>query len=62
MPKRQTFIDLPEADFDDLADARVVVFGASEASPYVAGAPSHSADVTGNPGIRPTGKTRARTR
>jgi agmatinase len=44
MPKRQTFIDLPEADFDTLADARVVVFGASEGSPYVAGEPSHSTD------------------
>ncbi len=44
MPKRQTFIDLPEADFDDLDGARVVVFGASEASPYVPGEASHSAD------------------
>lgn len=44
MPKRQTFAGLPEADPDALADARIVVFGASEASPYVAGERSHSAD------------------
>lgn len=44
MPKRQTFVGLPEASLDDLADARVVVLGASEASPYVAGQASHSAD------------------
>jgi agmatinase len=44
MSKRQTFIDLPEADFDALEGARVVVFGASEASPYVPGEASHSTD------------------
>jgi agmatinase len=43
MPKRQTFVGLPEADLNALAGARVVVFGASEASPYVAGEHSHSA-------------------
>jgi agmatinase len=42
--KRVTFVDLPHGDFDALEDARVVVFGASEASPYVAGERSHSAD------------------
>ncbi len=45
MPKRQTFASLPPSDFDGLSDAAVVVFGASEASPYVAGEASHSADA-----------------
>ncbi|WP_174273689.1 arginase family protein [Sphingomonas bacterium] len=45
MPKRQTFAGLPEADLDDLAGAKVVVLGASEASPYVKGERSHSADA-----------------
>jgi agmatinase len=45
MAKRQTFIGLPEADFDALDGATVVVFGASEASPYVPGVESHSADA-----------------
>ncbi|WP_404713432.1 arginase family protein [Sphingomonas sp. MMS24-J13] len=40
----KTFIGLPEADLDALDGARVVVLGASEASPYVAGERSHSAD------------------
>jgi agmatinase len=44
MPIRQTFVDLPEADFDSLSGAKAVVFGASEASPYVRGQASHSAD------------------
>ena len=43
MPARQTFIDLPEASLDALGGARVVVLGASEASPYVQGQASHSA-------------------
>lgn len=45
MPKRQTFANLPEGDLDDLGDARVVVLAASEASPYVRGERSHSADA-----------------
>lgn len=44
MHKRQTFIGLPEADLDQIDGAKVVVLGASEASPYVAGERSHSAD------------------
>ena len=42
-PARKTFVALPEATLDRLDDARVVVFGASEASPYAAGEQSHSA-------------------
>jgi agmatinase len=42
--KPTTFINLPQAKLESLDDARVVVFGASEASPYVAGERSHSAD------------------
>ena len=41
--KRATFVNLPQADFDRLDGARVVIFGASEASPYEAGEHSHSA-------------------
>ena len=44
MAKRQTFIGLPEARLDALGDPKLVVLGASEASPYVAGERSHSAD------------------
>lgn len=40
-----TFCKLPPADLHDLRDVSVVVFGASEASPYKAGAPSHSANA-----------------
>lgn len=41
----QTFAGLPGAQLDTLAGARVVVLGASEASPYVVGERSHSADA-----------------
>jgi agmatinase len=43
--KSATFINLPQANLESLAGARIVVFGASEASPYVAGERSHSADA-----------------
>ncbi len=43
-PRRPTFIGLPSAELDALGQARVVVLGASEASPYVVGERSHSAD------------------
>ncbi|MDO6413853.1 arginase family protein [Sphingomonas sp. BIUV-7] len=43
-PAAKNFVGLPSADLDALAGARVVVLGASEASPYVAGERSHSAD------------------
>jgi agmatinase len=43
MLKPKTFAGLPAAQLDDLAGASVVVFGASEASPYIAGEASHSA-------------------
>ena len=42
-PARKTFVNLPEATLDALGKARVVVLGASEASPYEAGEQSHSA-------------------
>jgi agmatinase len=45
MAKPRTFIGLPEADIDAIDGASVVVLGASEASPYVAGERSHSADA-----------------
>lgn len=45
MAARPTFAGLPEADLDALDGARVVVLGASEGSPYVAGERSHSADA-----------------
>jgi agmatinase len=45
MPKRQTFANFAEGSLDDLSGAAVVVFGASEASPYVVGERSHSADA-----------------
>ena len=41
----KSFVGLPAADLDDLAGAKVVILGASEASPYVAGERSHSADA-----------------
>lgn len=40
-----TFCKLPKADLQDLKNVWVVVFGASEASPYKAGIPSHSANA-----------------
>ena len=40
-----TFGRLPSADLDHLGNARVVVVGISEASPYKVGVPSHSADA-----------------
>jgi agmatinase len=43
-PRAKNFVGLPSADLDDLTGARVVILGASEASPYVAGERSHSAD------------------
>lgn len=45
MADRKTFAGLPEARLDALEGARVVVIGASEASPYVPGERSHSADA-----------------
>lgn len=42
---RPTFAALPAADFATLGAARVVVFGASEATPYDDAEPSHSADA-----------------
>jgi agmatinase len=45
MPDPKTFIRLPPADLDSLSGARAVILGASEASPYVAGERSHSADA-----------------
>ncbi len=42
---RPTFAALPAADLDTLNAARVVVFGASEATPYNSAEPSHSADA-----------------
>jgi agmatinase len=44
-PAAKNFVGLPSATFDALDGARVVVFGASEGSPYVAGERSHSADA-----------------
>ena len=38
-----TFVGLPRAKLEDLSRASVVVLGASEASPYKPGQPSHSA-------------------
>jgi agmatinase len=43
-PRAKNFVGLPSADLDELTGARVVILGASEASPYVAGERSHSAD------------------
>jgi agmatinase len=43
-PAAKNFAGLPSADIDALEGARVVFLGASEASPYVAGERSHSAD------------------
>uniref|UniRef100_UPI003B3B8EDC hypothetical protein n=1 Tax=Sphingomonas sp. TaxID=28214 RepID=UPI003B3B8EDC len=43
MTARTTFARLPEADLTALDGARVAIFGAAEASPYVAGEASHSA-------------------
>ena len=40
-----TFCKLPAADIDALSDVSVVVFGASEASPYSPDRPSHSANA-----------------
>lgn len=44
MPEPCAFIGLPRTTLGQLGDAKIVVFGASEASPYVAGEASHSAD------------------
>jgi agmatinase len=43
-PPAKNFVGLPSADLDALEVARVVILGASEASPYVAGERSHAAD------------------
>ncbi|QJU59204.1 arginase [Sphingomonas sp. AP4-R1] len=45
MPSPTMFASFAEARLDDLAQAKVVVFGASEASPYRQGVRSHSADA-----------------
>lgn len=45
--RRPTFLGVPEGHLDDLAGASVVVIGAAEATPYVLGTPSHSADAPG---------------
>ena len=45
MAKPDTFIGLPRADLDGLDRPRVVVIGASEASPYEHGVASHSASA-----------------
>lgn len=44
MSKRPTFAALPAIELSELQNEKVVVIGASEASPYVAGQRSHSAD------------------
>jgi agmatinase len=44
MPTPKTFANLPSARIEALEGARVVVLGASEASPYIAGEASHSAN------------------
>jgi agmatinase len=43
-PRAKNFVGLPSADLDALEGARIVILGASEASPYVAGERSHSTD------------------
>ena len=43
--KPATFLDLPTADLETLDHARIVVFGASEGSPYAIGERSHAADA-----------------
>lgn len=45
MPEPKTFIGLKRVALDKLASARVAVLGASEASPYVTGVASHSAQA-----------------
>jgi agmatinase len=42
---RPTFAKLPAADLSSLKDTRIVVFGASEATPYDPAEASHSADA-----------------
>lgn len=42
---RPTFAALPAADLDSLDTPSIVLFGASEATPYDDGEPSHSADA-----------------
>lgn len=42
---RATFLDLPAGDVEDVRPGDVVVFGASEATPYDAGTASHSAEA-----------------
>lgn len=45
MAAGQTFAGLPGGSLSDLRQGRVAIVGASEASPYVAGEKSHSADA-----------------
>lgn len=45
--RRPTLLGVPEGRLDDLRGASVVVIGAPEATPYVRGLPSHSADAPG---------------
>jgi agmatinase len=45
MPKPRTFAGLPATRLERLAGAHVAVFGASEASPYIAGEASHSSNA-----------------
>ncbi|UAK23956.1 arginase family protein [Sphingomonas nostoxanthinifaciens] len=45
MPAPKTFIGLPAATLDRLEHPRIVVLGASEASPYTVGERSHSGDA-----------------
>lgn len=47
MPEPATFIGLPRADLAELSGVAVAVLGASEASPYKPGEPSHSAGAPG---------------
>lgn len=42
---RPTFAALPAATIDALDDPSIVLFGASEATPYDDGEPSHSAEA-----------------
>ncbi|MCW6510664.1 arginase family protein [Lichenifustis flavocetrariae] len=45
MAEAKTFIGLPRGTLDRLSDQRIVVLGASEASPYALGTASHSAQA-----------------
>lgn len=47
MPEPGTFIGLPRADLAELSGVAIAVLGASEASPYQPGGPSHSAGAPG---------------